>query len=119
MYTNCGMLIDGETLVIVDGILTVANKEEIGNKEYSSVCGGLIYDADEFKIENEIVTLATDEKQEFEYVISCCGQKFDDEYFEVTNNVLTFKGTSQSSEGTDVEGHIDQEEEEIEEEPIV
>lgn len=103
MYTNCGMLIDGETLVIIDGILTVANKEEIENKECSSVCGGLIYDADEFKIENEIVTLATDEKQEFEYVISCCGQKFDDEYFEIVDNVLSLKLLSTQEDIDDIE----------------
>lgn len=88
MQTNCGLIIDGETLVMLNGAMTLADSEDVV-KAYSSVCGGLCYDSNVFKIEKGIITMKDDEKEEFESIlIASCGVKLDGNYFELQNGKL-------------------------------
>lgn len=89
MQANCGLVIDGETLINQNGVLTLVDYEGDANRVYSSICGGLCYNGNIFKIQNGVLTIKTDEKEEFNnIVISQCGVKFDGEYFTIQDGKL-------------------------------
>ena len=86
-----GMLIDGSTLKMVNGIITLAD----GNPTSAVVanCGGVLFDATYFKKIDNVITIkeATDVEPMVVVQKGCGGLLVDGNYFNLDNDVLAYE----------------------------
>lgn len=96
--STCGTLrLDETTLNWVEGCITTKTTSPINT--IKSPCGGIILDADDFRIQNGVVTLASDPiKTKPSSLTVCGGLYFDIKHFSVSNGKLTIIKTEKPVE---------------------